>query len=69
MSGKSLVLKYVTNMQGTPLSTAITLTPDGTAMKANMALMDGQYEMAGTAAKQAPGAPPASAAVVAAEVG
>ena len=57
MSGKSLVLKYVTNMQGTPLSTAITLTPDGTAMKANMALMDGQYEMAGTAAKQAPGAP------------
>jgi len=57
MSGKSLVLRYVANMQGTPLSTVLTLTPDGTAMKANMALMDGQYEMAGTAAKQAPGAP------------
>jgi mono/diheme cytochrome c family protein len=56
LSGKSLVLKYVSDMQGTPLSTAITLTPDGTALRANMALMDGQYEMAGTAAKQAPGA-------------
>ena len=57
MSGKSLVLRYVVNMQGTPLSTVLTLTPDGTAMKAAMTLMDGQYEMAGTAAKQAPGAP------------
>jgi mono/diheme cytochrome c family protein len=57
LSGKSLVLKYVSDMQGTPLSRAITLTPDGAAMRANMALMDGQYEMAGTAAKQAPGAP------------
>jgi mono/diheme cytochrome c family protein len=57
LSGKSLVLKYVSDMQGTPLSTAVTLTQEGTAMRANMALMDGQYEMAGTAAKQAPGAP------------
>ena len=29
LSGKSLLLKYITDMQGTPLSTAITLTPDG----------------------------------------
>ena len=29
MSGKSLVLKYITNMQGTPLSTVMTLIPAG----------------------------------------
>src|SRR5262245_720373 len=59
LSGKTLVLKYVTNMQGTSLSTTLTLTPDaaGPTLRANMAIMDGQYEMAGTAAKQAPGAP------------
>ena len=57
LAGKSLVLKYVTSMQGTPLSNVMTLTPDGAGMKANLAVMDGQYEMAGTAAKQAPGAP------------
>src|SRR5262249_21224160 len=34
-------------------------TPDagGPALRASMAIMDGQYELAGTAAKQAPGAP------------
>ena len=57
LSGKSLLLKYTTDMQGTPLSTAITLTPDAATMRANMSLMDGQFEMAGTAAKQAPGTP------------
>lgn len=59
LSGKSLVLRYVNSMQGTPISTVLTLTPDATgpSLRANMAMMDGQYEMAGTAAKQAPGAP------------
>lgn len=56
-AGKSLVLKYTSAMQGTPISTVMTFTPDGAAMKVNMAVMDGQYEMAGTAVKQAPGAP------------
>ena len=35
----------------------MTLTPEGQGLRANMALMDGQYEMAGSATKQAPGAP------------
>jgi len=54
LAGKSLVLKYVTSMQGTPLSNVMTLTPDAAGMRANLAVMDGQYEMPGTAAKQAP---------------
>ena len=57
LAGKSLVLKYVTSMQGAPMSNVMTLTPDGAGMRANLAVMDGQYEMPGTAAKQAPGAP------------
>jgi mono/diheme cytochrome c family protein len=58
LSGKSLVLKYVASMQGNPIPSVLTLTPDtaGPALRANMSIMDGQYEMAGTAAKQAPGA-------------
>ncbi len=58
LSGKSLVLKYVSDMQGAPISTVLTLMPDaaGPALRANMTI-NGQYEMAGTAAKQAPGAP------------
>jgi mono/diheme cytochrome c family protein len=55
MSGNSLVLKYMTQAMGTLMSTVLTLTPDGAAVRANMAVMDGQYEMSGTAAKQAPG--------------
>ncbi len=53
-----LVLKYFTDMQGTPLSTAMTLTPNGAAMRAEMSIMDGQYEMNGSATKQATGALP-----------
>jgi hypothetical protein len=55
MSGNSLVLKYRTEAMGTPTSTVLTLAPDGATVRANMAVMDGQDEMAGTAAKQAPG--------------
>ena len=57
MSGKSLVLKYMTSMQGTPISNVLMLTPQGAELTARLAVMDGQYEMNGTAAKQAPGAP------------
>jgi mono/diheme cytochrome c family protein len=57
LAGKSLVLKYFTDMQGTAVSTVMTLTPEGQGLRASMAVMDGQYEMAGVATKQAPGAP------------
>ena len=69
VAGNSLVLKYMSQPMGTPISTVMTLTPDGAAFEPSMAVMDGQYEMAGTAAKQAAGrarsAPPASAAAAA----
>jgi mono/diheme cytochrome c family protein len=55
--GNRLVLKYMSEAMGTALSTVLTLTPEGPALRANLAVMDGQYEMAGTAVKQAPGAP------------
>ncbi len=55
--GNRLVLKYVTAAMGTAMSTVLTLTPEGPALRANLAVMDGQYEMSGTATKQAPGAP------------
>ena len=53
-----LVLKYFVDMQGTPLSTVMTLIPAGAGMRAEMAVMDGQYQMSGTATKQASGALP-----------
>jgi hypothetical protein len=55
--GDRLVLKYMSEAMGTALSTVLTLTSEGPALRANLAVMDGQYEMAGTAVKQAPGAP------------
>jgi mono/diheme cytochrome c family protein len=55
VSGRSLVLKYVTQAFNTTLSTVLALTPDGTNVRANMAVMDGQYEMAGSARKLAAG--------------
>ena len=55
LAGKSLVLRYVTDYQGTPIPTVMTLTPDGQNLKADLALMDGQFEMSGTAAKRLPG--------------
>jgi len=56
-AGNNLVLKYFISMQGTPISSVLTLTPDGAGLRATMAIMDGQYEMSGTGAKQAPGTP------------
>jgi mono/diheme cytochrome c family protein len=55
VSGKSLVLKYVTQAMNTMLSTVLSLTPDGSTVRASMAVMDGQYEMSGSARKLAPG--------------
>jgi hypothetical protein len=55
--GNRLVLKYMTQAMGTMLSTVLTLTPDGPALRANMAIMDGQYEMSGSGTKQALGTP------------
>ena len=62
MSGKSLVLKYMTSMQGTTLSNVLMLTPQGADLTARLVLMDGQYEMNGAAGRQAPGAPLRAAA-------
>jgi mono/diheme cytochrome c family protein len=56
MSGTNLVVRYSLDFQGTPISTVLTLTPQGDLLRANMAVMDGQYEMAGMAARQQPGA-------------
>ena len=33
LAGKNLVLKYFTDMQGTPISTVMTLTPDGAGLQ------------------------------------
>ena len=59
MAGKNLAVSYSIDMQGTAISSVLTLTPqaDAGVMRAQVAIMDGQYEMAGMAAKQAPGAP------------
>src|SRR6266851_5439820 len=57
MSGDGLVLKYALDYQGMPISTVMTLTPQGTALRVTMAMMDGQYEMFGSASRQTPGAP------------
>src|SRR6476619_6362952 len=61
MAGTNLVVRYTLDFQGQAINTVLTLTPDTTAgplgnvMRVNMAVMDGQYEMAGMAAKQVPG--------------
>ena len=57
MSANRLVLRYVTEAMGTALPTVLTLTPEGPGLRANMAIMDGQYEMSGAGTKQVPGAP------------
>ncbi len=56
-SGDSLVLKYLTSAMGTTIPTVLVLTPDGAGARATMSVMNGQYQMSGTAAKLAPGAP------------
>ena len=55
--GNRLILKYMSEAMGSMISNVLTLTPDGQALRAHMAIMDGQYEMSGSGTKQAPGAP------------
>src|SRR5262245_31565957 len=55
--GKGLVLKYTMQAMGTTIPSVLTLTPDGANLRANMAVMDGQYELSGSATKQVPGKP------------
>jgi mono/diheme cytochrome c family protein/glucose/arabinose dehydrogenase len=57
MSGNSLVVRYTQQMAGTTIPTVLMLTPQGEVMRVQMSMMEGQYEMAGVAAKQQPGAP------------
>jgi type 1 glutamine amidotransferase len=47
----SLLLKYSSDYQGTPIPTVMTLTPRGQDLLVAMSVMDGQFEMSGTAAK------------------
>ncbi|HTK77219.1 MAG TPA: hypothetical protein VL371_18270, partial [Gemmataceae bacterium] len=58
MAGNSLVLKYTTEYGGNSIPTVMTLTPQGQGLRAQMSMMEGQYEMFGSAARQVPGAPP-----------
>jgi mono/diheme cytochrome c family protein len=55
VSGPSLVLKYVMQAFNTSLPTVLSLTPGGAGVRALMSVMDGQYEIPGTARKLAPG--------------
>ncbi|HEX6465360.1 MAG TPA: hypothetical protein VFZ98_12935, partial [Vicinamibacterales bacterium] len=56
MNGDSLVVRYTFEMQGNTIPTVLSLTPQGDVMRVTMAVMDGQYELTGMAAKQTPGA-------------
>jgi type 1 glutamine amidotransferase len=59
LSGKSLLLSYATSFPGMSIPTVLILTPDGAGLRADFSLMDGQFEMAGTATKgNAPAARP-----------
>jgi type 1 glutamine amidotransferase len=49
--GKNLFLKYTSEFQGTPIPTLVAMTPQGQDMLVTVSLMDGQFEMAGTATK------------------
>lgn len=53
LAGQNLVLRYMLPAQGTPISSAITLTPAGATRRASIAIMDGQYEISGVATKGA----------------
>ena len=57
--GKNLFLKYASDFQGTLIPSLIAMTPQGQNMLLTISLMDGQFEMAGTATK---GGAPASGA-------
>jgi hypothetical protein len=57
----SLLLRYASDYQGTPIPTVMTLTPRGQELAVHMSVLDGQFEMNGAAAKGKPPVLPASA--------
>ena len=59
--GKNLFLKYTSEFQGTSIPTLVAMTPQGQDMLVTVSLMDGQFEMAGTATKGGAPAPGAAA--------
>jgi hypothetical protein len=59
--GKNLFLKYTSDFQGTLIPSLIAMTPQGQNMLLTISLMDGQFEMAGTATKGGAPAPGAAA--------
>ena len=72
LSGRSLLLSYATSYPGMSIPTVLILTPtsDAGGMRADLSLMDGQFEMSGTATKgHAPSATPRPGAAGAAQGG
>lgn len=53
ISGRSLVLSYAMSYPGMSIPTVLILTPEGSGLRADMSIMDGQIEMAGVATKGA----------------
>jgi hypothetical protein len=51
-SGSKLILRYVFDYQGMPVSAAITLTPGPDKVAASLDFADGAYLMTGTATKK-----------------
>jgi type 1 glutamine amidotransferase len=58
LSGKSLVLSYASRYPGMTIPTVLILTPESGALRADLSIMEGQVEMAGTATRS--GAPAAA---------
>lgn len=51
MSGKSLLLSYSQALAGLAIPTVLILTPEGAGLRADLSLLDGQFEMSGTVAR------------------
>ena len=52
--GDDVVLRYSFDYQGSMISTVVTLTPDGEALKASFDFADGAFVMPGTATRKKP---------------
>ncbi len=52
VSGKTLVLKYDTDYQGSPIPTVVKLTPSGEKVAVEIDFQSGAYTMSGTATKK-----------------
>jgi uncharacterized protein len=51
LSRKSLVLTYSSEFSGMAIPTVLILTPDGSNLRADFSVLDGQFEMSGTGTK------------------